>query len=54
MDLDLLRAELESVEFLMLSAPLTIDEHARYCCLCAREEELRALRTGNCVGVDAK
>jgi hypothetical protein len=54
MELDLLRAELESVEFLMLSAPLTIDEHARYCCLCACEAELRAQRGGNCVGVDAK
>jgi hypothetical protein len=54
MDLDLLQAELESTEFLMLSGALTIDERARYCCLCVGEGELRALRGGHCVGVDAK
>jgi hypothetical protein len=50
MDLDLLRVELESFEFLMLSAPLTIDEHARYCCLCACEWELLAHGPRNLVG----
>jgi hypothetical protein len=49
MDLHLLRTELESMEFLMLSLPLTTDQHARYRCLCARERELLPR---NYVGVD--
>ncbi len=36
MSLDLLPAEPDPVDFLTLSASLTIDEHARYCCLCLR------------------
>ncbi len=50
MSLDLLPTEPERVEFLMLSASLTIDKQARCCRLCAREAELRAHRASNCVG----
>jgi hypothetical protein len=49
MDLDLLQAELESLEFLMLSGQLTTDRHATYRCLWARERELL---TRNYVEVD--
>jgi hypothetical protein len=52
MDLHLLRTELESMEFLMLSLPLTTDQRATYRSLCARERELLAHRTRNHVGVD--
>jgi hypothetical protein len=52
MDLELLQAELESMEFLMLSVPLTTDQRARYRCLCVRERELLAHRNHNNVGVD--
>ena len=51
MDLHLLRTELESMEFLMLSLPLTTDQHARYRFLCAR---VRELLTRNYVGVDRR
>ncbi len=51
MDLDLLQVELESVEFLMLSVPLTTDHRARYRCLWAHERELLAHHTRNCVGL---
>jgi len=54
MDLDILRAELESVEFLMLSVPLTTDQRARYRYLCTCERELLAHRASNCVGVDGR
>jgi hypothetical protein len=40
MDLDLLRTELDSMEVLMLSGPLTTDQHARYRRLRSREREL--------------
>jgi len=49
MDLHLLRTELESMEFLMLSLPLTTDQRATYRSLCARERELLPR---NYVGVD--
>jgi hypothetical protein len=54
MDLDLLEAELESVELLMLGFPLTTDQRARYRCLWARERELLAPRTRNSFGVDGQ
>jgi hypothetical protein len=54
MDLDLLRTELESMEFLMLSGPLSTDQHARYHYLCARERALLANRTRSYVGVDGQ
>jgi hypothetical protein len=54
MNLDLLRAELEPVELLMLSVPLTTDQRARHRCLRVRERELLAHRTRNYVGVDGQ
>jgi hypothetical protein len=54
MDLDLLEAELESVELLMLSVPLTTDQRARHRCLWSRERGLLAHRTRNSFGVDGQ
>jgi len=54
MDLDLLRAELESVELLMLNVPLTTDQRARYRCLWARERELLSHRSRSHVGIDVQ
>jgi len=54
MDVDLLWAELESVEFPMLSVPIPTDQRARYRRLWARERELLAHRSRNYVGADTQ